>query len=116
MKDDRIYLEHISRSLQKIIKYVGDLDYVGFLKNEMVQDAIIRQFEIIGEATKRLSMELRNNYPELPWRQMAGMRDKLIHEYLAVDLDVVWISASEETFDLLIKIEAILESPLQKSI
>lgn len=116
MKDDRIYLEHISQSLQKIIKYVGDLDYVGFLKNEMVQDAIIRQFEIIGEATKRLSMELRNNYPELPWRQMAGMRDKLIHEYLAVDLDVVWISASEETFDLLIKIEAILESPLQKSI
>ncbi len=57
----------------------------------MIQDAVIRNLEIIGEATKRLSWEIRENHPDIPWRKMAGLRDVLIHEYLRVDLEEVWI-------------------------
>lgn len=61
----------------------------------MTQDAVVRQLEIIGEATKRISIDLRNKNPQVPWSDMAGMRDVLIHNYIDVDLDIVWKTASE---------------------
>ncbi len=61
-----------------------------FDKNELVQDAVIRNIEIIGEASTRVSDDFRASHSEIPWREMAGMRDKLIHDYMGVDLDVVW--------------------------
>jgi uncharacterized protein with HEPN domain len=66
------------------------MSQMDFNKNELVQDAVIRNIEIIGEATKKISNELKTTYIEIPWREMAGMRNKLIHDYMGVDVEVVW--------------------------
>ena len=62
----------------------------------LVQDGVIRQLEIIGEATKRLSNAVRVDYPSIPWQDMAGMRDKLIHDYFGVDMEAVWLTAKDD--------------------
>jgi uncharacterized protein with HEPN domain len=79
-----------------------------FFAEPLRQDAIIRQLEIIGEATKQLSMELRNRHPEVTWRSMAALRDVLIHNYMGVDLDVVWGVTQQALPELKLNIEAIL--------
>ena len=90
MKDDSAYIEHILKCISKITEYTKNIDRNSFDKEEMVQDAVIRNIEITGEATKKISDHLKRNYPEIPWKEMAGMRDKLIHDYMGVDIDVVW--------------------------
>jgi len=74
----------------------------------LLQDGVIRQLEIIGEATKRLSKSLRQQYAEVPWQDIAGMRDKLIHDYFGVDVDTVWLTATEDVLGLREKIKEIL--------
>jgi len=89
-KDDHIYVEHILESIEKIEKYTEDLSKEDFAKQEMIQDAVIRNLEIIGEATKMISISMKQSYQNIPWKEIAGMRDKLIHDYIGVDISVVW--------------------------
>ena len=90
MKDDSIYLEHIEQNLKRIILYASGITEEEFLENIQLQDACIRQIEILGEATKKISDTFKESHPEVPWKDMAGMRDKLIHDYLDVDLNIVY--------------------------
>ncbi len=89
MKDERIYLGHIRDAISDIRAYAS-VGEEAFLSDRMRQDAIIRKLEIIGEAVKRLSDETRALRPDIPWQQIAGMRDRLTHAYFGVDLSLVW--------------------------
>lgn len=89
MNDDRLYLEHIRDAVEKILEYTrpGKQE---FFKSSLVQDGVIRNFEIIGEATKRISEQTRRLRSDVPWSEMARFRDLLIHHYVAVDLARIW--------------------------
>lgn len=85
---------------------MSGVEYEDFLGNKLKQDGIIRELEIIGEASKQLSLEFKEKYPDIPWKDIAGMRDKLIHEYFGVDLNAVWETVEDDL--------PILKSALQK--
>jgi uncharacterized protein with HEPN domain len=89
VKEDCVYLAHIRDAIQRIDAFTsGGRDH--FMTDAMVQDAVIRNLEVIGEAVKGLSEELRTANPDIPWKQIAGMRDVLIHHYFGVKLETVW--------------------------
>jgi uncharacterized protein with HEPN domain len=96
MKDDAAFIDHILLCSDKILEYTKELTEEDFKTNEMIQDAVIRNIEIIGEATKKISKVLKSRYPEIPWKEMSGMRDKLIHDYFGVDAEVVWKTVRED--------------------
>ena len=88
-KDPRVYLAHILECIQKIERFTqGGKER--FLQDELIQDAVLRNFEVIGEAAKRLDEAYRATHPEIPWRAIAGLRDVLIHQYEGVDRNKVW--------------------------
>src|SRR5690554_5374208 len=89
MRDDTVYLQHIIESMDYIASFV-ESGKEEFIQSRLIQDAVIRNLEIIGEAVKKLSQKLRAQYEDIPWREMAGLRDVLIHEYFGVDLLTVW--------------------------
>jgi uncharacterized protein with HEPN domain len=87
---DRTYLEHMLEAIARIRRYVGRTRRAGFLRNALLQDAVIRNIEIVGEAAGRVSAEFAARTPAIPWREIVGMRHRLIHGYLQVNLDTVW--------------------------
>jgi uncharacterized protein with HEPN domain len=89
-KRDRASLADILEAAERILEYTKGLGKADIEADKMVQDAVVRRFEIIGEAAKRLSAELKSEHPDLDWAAMAGMRDVLIHEYDVVDIGIVW--------------------------
>jgi len=96
VKDDLAYVEHILDCIRKIKEFSGGLSFKEFAGNELVQDAVIRNIEIIGEASKKISSDTKQIYFEISWKEIAGMRDKLIHDYLGVDVEVVWRTIKED--------------------
>lgn len=96
IKDDLAYIDHILDSIRKINEFSNGLSLKNFKTNEIVQDAIIRNIEIIGEASKKISADTKQTYFKIPWKEIAGMRDKLIHDYLGVDVTVVWKTIKED--------------------
>lgn len=107
MKDDTLYLLTIKECLANIKEYATE-DRNYFMSDRKTQDAVIRNFEIIGEATKNISMQLREEYQDIPWRRMAGFRDVLIHNYMGVDISSVWQIIQNDVDSLMVWIETVL--------
>lgn len=104
---DRDFLSDIHEAGRRIAIYTATMTYEAFLADTSTQDAVIRNLEIIGEATKNLSAELPTKRPDIPWREMAGVRGRLIHQYFGVNPDVVWQIISAELPDVTSRIGTI---------
>ncbi|MDD3528050.1 MAG: DUF86 domain-containing protein [Bacteroidales bacterium] len=91
-----LYLEDMFLSMQRIEEYLGDLDFRKFKMTYMAVDAIIRNFEIIGEASKNIPTEIQEKYPEIPWRKMYGLRNLIAHEYFGIDYEMIWEIAKND--------------------
>ena len=99
MKSERVYSDYLNDildAIRKTAKFIDGLDFDQFVADEKTTFAVIRALEIIGEVTKHIPENIRNGYPKVPWKEMAGIRDKLIHGYFGVDTRVVWKTATED--------------------
>jgi uncharacterized protein with HEPN domain len=108
-RDYRLYLEDILAAAQKIESYTEGLSFQQFIQDEMRLDAALRNLEIIGEATKNLPSELRDKYPDVDWRKVAGLRDIVIHAYFNIDNNIIWDIIQNKLPDLQSYVAIILE-------
>ena len=108
-RDYRLYLDDVLEAISKIERYTEGWSYDQFRKDEKTIDAVITNFTIIGEAAKQIPPKIRKYYPGIPWKEMAGMRDKLVHEYFGIRLDVVWETITVRLPQLKPMIEELME-------
>jgi len=105
----KLFLRDILESAKKVVRYTQGMDFDSFVKNEMAYDAVLRNLEIIGEAAKHIPDEVRRRYPDIAWREMAGLRDILTHAYFGLDDEVLWDIVQNEVPSLVDHIERILQ-------
>ncbi|MEW6040032.1 MAG: DUF86 domain-containing protein [Elusimicrobiota bacterium] len=104
------YVEDIINSMNKMEKFIENMGYEDFVKDEKTTFAVIRALEVIGEAVKSIPEDIKKRYPEIRWKEIAGMRDKLAHEYFGIKLEVVWNAVKTEIPPLKPKFQKILEN------
>ena len=105
----RLYIEDVRDSIYKIEKYTKDLDFNTFVKDAKTIDAVVRNLSIIGEAVKNFPDELKSKYPQVPWKEIVGTRNKAIHEYFGIDEDILWKTIKEDLPPFKKQISEILE-------
>lgn len=108
-ENDEVYLRHIFDAIERIEEYCRGVSIQKFLKNKMAAAAVVRELEIIGEAARNVSREFRRTNAEIPWEQMTGTRNRLIHEYFGVDLEIVWQTVEQDLPNLKNMIKNLLE-------
>jgi uncharacterized protein with HEPN domain len=108
-RDYRDHLDDIARAARMALEFIAGMQYEHFVHDDKTAFAVVRALEILGEATKRIPVEIRDRFPEIPWRSMAGIRDKLIHDYVSVNLEVVWKTVTEDLPPLLPQIQRVIE-------
>jgi len=111
-----LFVKDILDCIDKIQEFIGDMDYKQFKDNDLVNSAVIRKLEIIGEASKNIPDFIREKYPEIPWKDMARMRDKIIHFYFGVDYEIVWKVIKERLPELKEKIERVFQEIQEKEL
>ena len=108
------YIHHILDEIDYILTQISDMDYELFVRNPTVKRAFVRSLEIIGEASKKMPEDVRAMQPDIEWRKVTGMRDRLIHDYFGVDYTIVWDVATKKLPDLRSKLQTLLEA-IEKS-
>jgi uncharacterized protein with HEPN domain len=99
-KDPKIFIEHILQCIEHLEQYLKGITKKEFLASVQLQDSVIRRIEIIGEAVKNIPKQIKNKYPDIAWKEIAGMRDILIYEYFGVDLGLTWKVATKDVRQL----------------
>lgn len=99
-RDAKILLEDIRAAMARIDRYTVGMDIATFLADEKTVDAVVRNLEIIGEATRRLPDQFRDTHPEIPWPQIAGLRNRIVHDYFGLDLHLIWHILQTDLKDL----------------
>lgn len=107
-REYRLFVKDVLEAMEKIEEFIGDLDYEEFVKDDKTASAVVRKLEIIGEASKNIPKFVKQKY-ELPWRDMAGMRDKISHAYFGIDYEIVWKVVKEKLPEVRPVIRKILE-------
>ncbi len=109
MKSAKPYLEHILVECEFLLEQSKDIEFEAFIKDPFFSRAFVRSLEIIGEAVKNLPKDFRDKYPDVPWKEIAGMRDKLIHEYFGVDYKIIWKTIKQDIPQLNFQVKEILK-------
>lgn len=105
----KLFAEDILESIEKIENYIGNMHYEDFENDNLKIDAVVRNFEIIGEATKNISEDIKNKYKNINWKGIIGLRNRIIHDYFGVDLKIIWFIIQNELPKLKEQIKEILE-------
>ena len=108
-RDSILLLEDMLESAQKIKPYTIELDYEAFLSDDKSVDAVVRNFEIIGEAANRLDQEFRNSYPGIEWNRIRGFRNRIVHDYFGIDYRIVWTIIESYLDDLIERLTFIID-------
>lgn len=98
-KDDAVYVEHMLSCIDRIIEYIGN-DKEAFYQSTLVQDAVIRNLQVMAESSQRMSDDLKSQFPSIPWREIAGFRNILVHDYLGIDCDAIWSVVEQDLPEL----------------
>ena len=109
MRDYRLYLRDIIDAMHAIESFVKDMDFAAFKEDDRTSSAVVRKFELIGEATKNIPENIQKKHPKVPWKEMAGMRDKLIHFYFGVNYKLVWQTIRNRLSKVRLLIEKMLK-------
>lgn len=109
-KNFRVYFEDMLNAIMNIEEYVGNMGFEEFRKNKLVRDAVIRNLEVIGEAAKNIPKEIKEEHSEIKWREIAGLRDILIHKYFEVNIRILWDIIEDKLPDLKKKVTSVLKT------